>query len=120
MHSYNHITGEAQPKESYFGLLIEGTICLALATLIGTAYCSYTTKNTAKDTQITQAGIEEIVDDEGLVTGTRMRINITGYERCLYLSEQQNYDLKVGDKLELVKWENTPKERCDKLTELKK
>ncbi len=120
MQQYDPITRQFREKESNSGLIIEGLITLAITGLIGTAYCSYASRNSVKEARVTHTSIEEIVDDEGLVTGTRTRINITGYERCLFLSEQQEYDLNVGDKLEFVRWELTPTEKCDQVTELKK
>lgn len=120
MEEYDPITRQYREKESNSGLIIEGLITLAIATLIGTAYCSYTNKNSAKDTQITKAGIEEIFDSDGAAMEKKQWINIPEHERCLYLPELQKYSFNVGDKLKSVKWELTPEERCDRLKELER
>ncbi len=120
MQEYDPITRQFREKEINSGLIIEGLITLAIATLIGTAYCSYTNKNSAKDTSVINAGIEERFDSDGATMGKKQWINIPEHERCLYLPEQHKYDINVGDKLKSVRWENTPEERCDRLKELEK
>ncbi len=120
MQEYDPITRQFREKEYNYGFLLEGAISLAVAALIGTAYCSYTTKNSAKDTKIIRTGIEETIDGDGIVNGKKPWITIPEHERCLYIPEPQKYQPNIGDKLKSVRWENTPDEKCDRLKELER
>jgi hypothetical protein len=113
MQEYDHIARQFRQKEINSGIFIEGCIALAIAALVGVTYCSYTTKNSAKDTKVARVGIEEVIDGDGIVNRKKPWITIPEHERCLYLPELQEYTLNIGDKLKSVRWENTPEDKCD-------